>query len=88
MSFYIECLLCVRVVLNDHYDYVVNESNLFPKEFDPVEICMPLAITETVNQGFGNGEKREIVLSRNIHTSCLALNKSPPPACECQEISW
>lgn len=57
-----------------------------PEEFDPVEICAPLTGTDADEngsvssrsdngQGSGNGEKKEIVLGRNIHTSCLTITE-------------
>lgn len=63
------------------------EVEPLPKEFDLVDICAPLAETDadengSVNscfgngQGFGNGEKKEIVLEMNIHTTYLAITKS------------
>lgn len=66
-----------------------DEVEPLPEEFDPVEICAPLAVDDTVNagenggvssstvsgQGSGNGKRKEIVLGRNIHTSCLTITE-------------
>lgn len=46
-----------------------------PKEFDPKEISGPVASEPNGVAKEGNGKCREIVLGRNVHTMCFAINE-------------
>lgn len=48
------------------------------EEFDPIAILaepVPVPVSDPDSNGYGDGGKRELVLGRNVHTSCLAVTE-------------